>query len=693
MKKTLAIIFLFPFFTTLYANTYWEKINTLCGGNVSQIVEDSSGNLYTLVNSVYLYYSPNRGKNWIYQRKLPFYPLTMEIYNDTNLLIGESNGIYFSTDKGKSWNLLGLKGKTVYSIIVVGKDTIFAGTDVGIWVSFNAGNNWIPSGLSDYIISKIRISDNKTLYALLKNEKYLYYSTNLGKSWNFVEHFTSVENFFVAKDSNIFILTENLSRLYYTLDYGKTIVWEKTFASPVKDLYMYKDTNIVLTSKTLHYFTNTGELIIGISLDVFNIDSYNCLLVTKHKDIFVGSEINSIYYSKNLNHQFEIRNNGINQTTFNRIKDDIEGNIYYLNYNGKFLKSLDGGKTWDELKFDIDFNDFVIDKYKRIWLLGRGIFLSTDGGNTFKNLTLNFKEPTCNFLKIFNFDTIFASITHSTNYHPPIETFIFRSTSSGVYWTKITFPYIELYQPERFVFDSKCILYSGTIILYTSEDLGFTWRELKDFVPQITQIIVDKNDNLFVGTYSLGIYFSSDGGKTFEETNFPKFDTTLNTMCYDNNNNILFAGTNSGVYYTFANYPFKWYPLNEGLDCLDIISFAMDDSNHLYIGTNECGIYKTKFPTAYLHTNTTIKSEQNIELIPNPASNFATIQYFLKKSGYISFEILNIFGEKVLELDCGFQTEGLHFQNINLNRLSQGIYFVKIKSSTTMDYYPLTIIK
>ncbi len=101
--------------------------------------------------------------------------------------------------------------------------------------------------------------------------------------------------------------------------------------------------------------------------------------------------------------------------------------------------------------------------------------------------------------------------------------------------------------------------------IWKSTDAGQTWVNLFDDFPQIgvSGIAIDPNDSntLYVATgdddaadsYSIGVFKSTDGGQTWNETGLNPSNTNVNTLLNEitidpTNSNILWVGSSSGLF-------------------------------------------------------------------------------------------------------------------------------------------------
>ncbi|QEC67453.1 hypothetical protein FRZ67_09145 [Panacibacter ginsenosidivorans] len=144
-------------------------------------------------------YSNDKGKNWNYT--LNGFTPTASIDNAMTssgnaVLTGtHGDGVYASSNAGNSWSRIGtasnadtLSNSNVFATLVVNGNILLAGTcGNGLYRSTNNGATWtrIRNGLSQTsgflcIQSLAKTTDN----ILMGTDKGLYYSTDLGLSWN-----------------------------------------------------------------------------------------------------------------------------------------------------------------------------------------------------------------------------------------------------------------------------------------------------------------------------------------------------------------------------------------------------------------------------------------------------------------------------------------------------------------------------
>lgn len=79
-----------------------------------------------------------------------------------------------------------------------------------------------------------------------------------------------------------------------------------------------------------------------------------------------------------------------------------------------------------------------------------------------------------------------------------------------------------------------------------------------------------------------------------------------------------------------------------------------------------------------------VQTISNAHVFPNPASGNCTVSYQVARAGQVELSITDLSGRTVKSLENGYQSAGNHFQQINLDGLSSGMYFLQIISGTSI---------
>lgn len=82
-----------------------------------------------------------------------------------------------------------------------------------------------------------------------------------------------------------------------------------------------------------------------------------------------------------------------------------------------------------------------------------------------------------------------------------------------------------------------------------------------------------------------------------------------------------------------------------------------------------------------------------LQSFPNPAAHSATINYALKKAMTVQLELYNQLGERVAEMERGYESAGLHSAHFDMSGLTPGTYYVRLSTSGGAMTKPLLIAR
>ncbi|MFK7950694.1 MAG: zinc-dependent metalloprotease [Saprospiraceae bacterium] len=89
-------------------------------------------------------------------------------------------------------------------------------------------------------------------------------------------------------------------------------------------------------------------------------------------------------------------------------------------------------------------------------------------------------------------------------------------------------------------------------------------------------------------------------------------------------------------------------------------------------------------------TNDVEEEEPKVVIFPNPFNDYVNVKYQLTQSSDVFIDVYDITGRLLQRQDLGFQIQGEHQNQINLN-LSKGVYFVKLQ--TNYGFKTIKVIK
>ena len=283
-------------------------------------------------------------------------------------------------------------------------------------------------------------------------------------------------------------------------------------------------------------------------------------------------------------------------------------------YGDGVYKSEDGGKSWKNvgLKNSEHTGMIVVDPsnsdvvyvaaYGPLWSAGgdRGIYKTTDGGKTWKNILSVSEHTGCNEIHMDprNNNVLYATAHQRrrqgfTYISGGPESGIYKSTDAGVTWNKINkgLPEVDLGRIGMGVSPVNpdvlyCMVEAGDKKggTYRSTDRGASWERRGDLNTSgnyYVEIFCDPKDVDKLFSMDFFITVSADGGKSFK-TLGEKYKHVDNHALWINpkNTNHLLAGCDGGLYETFdyaANWEFK-----TNLPITQFYKVAVDNATPFY---------------------------------------------------------------------------------------------------------------
>ena len=182
-----------------------------------------------------------------------------------------------------------------------------------------------------------------------------------------------------------------------------------------------------------------------------------------------------------------------------------------------------------------------------------------------------------------------------------------------------------------------------------------------------------------------------------------------------NNDDIAFIGTEKGVYKTenFKSTNPSWSVYNTGIDVevpvfklgqqtkafktdtsvyynklgdeIQTVFPGVSNNGIIYAATHGLGMFIDKtYHTPLSDYNTGKKqiAEKSLKVYPNPTNGVITIEYALLSDEQVQLNIVDITGKVVLSNNIGNRYSGTHSEMLDCSNLSQGLYFVNLKTKT-----------
>lgn len=245
-------------------------------------------------------------------------------------------------------------------------------------------------------------------------------------------------------------------------------------------------------------------------------------------------------------------------------------------------KSTDGGKTWSHMGLDDTqcVGRVVIDPTNpdvvyiaavgHLWGPNseRGLFKTSDGGKTWNkvlfinddtgvtDVAIDPQSPTTLYAAAYER----RRTTWGFNGGGP-NSGVYKSTDGGANWTKLTTDLpntgdvgriaVAVYRKDpNIVYALIQNTKDGGV--YRSEDKGATWKKMGSEDPRpsyFSQIRIDPNNDLRIWMGGVNLYYSEDGGKTFNQQRVRDVHSDFHGIWIDpESSNFMLVGCDGGVY-------------------------------------------------------------------------------------------------------------------------------------------------
>jgi len=350
--------------------------------------------------------------------------------------------------------------------------------------------------------------------------------------------------------------------------------------------------------------------------------------------------------------------------------------VHFINQNTGFVcgitgldKSTNGGANWIKLNTpDNSFHDMSVINEDSIWIvrsesLTGGVFRTTNGG---LNWTQQFSGGTENPNKIYMYNSRIGFIKNYNN-----SSSLKKTTNGGDTWFGIT---NEGFADMYFV-DSLNGWRANDYVKKTT-DGGLTWiqQQLPQGINGQTIVwgmrsITKNNKDTLWGSYATvrfpnmsyrGILYRTTNGGNNWDYQIPDTSITIPAMY----NKIIFI--NNKIGWAYSN--------NSGI--------------HTITGGD------TLFYTGVTQTNTEVPNDYKLfQNYPNPFNPKTTIEYEIKRAGFITLVVYDILGKEMMTLVSQQQTPGKYLVDFPGVIFPSGVYFYRLTTDNYSETKRMMLIK
>ncbi len=591
-------------------------------------------------------------------------------------LISSFSGIYKSTNGGDTFSELldsGLiaawsgnarlsidpnNSNTIYASIQVGWFNTGTTTPAGIYKSNNAGANWSLINNQNITLYQGWYSHDFAINPLNNNEM-IYTGVDLWKSTNTGSSFTKKSDWsgwgfgeipFGEPNSSFNFLHGDIHAVYYHPLNNSVFI--------ATDGGIFKSENGEPPYTPLNGGLQTMQFYANMASSATNPDYF-----------MAGAQDNSTYEYRGTENWWRVIGGDGMSTAVNQSDDQI----VYGSWQGlNIMKSTNGGDSFFNAKPTLVSGDYsafsapyeLAPTNQEIMYAGaRYLYKSTnagsnwnatsgspvDGANMITNIAISYSNP----------DLIYVT-TSPDPFQGPSSAKVKKSSNGGQSFSTLSGLPNRIAKDIEFDPNDDNILYVtfsgfGTNHVYKTINGGDDWFAVDNGLPDLptNTVLIDpsNSDFVYVGN-DLGVFFSDNGGDSWEDFNEELPEAT---MVYDLN-------------YSPAN-------------------------NKVRIATHGHGIYQRDLVTeseVAVTENTNRKSKFSI--YPNPALDYTTIKLDVSNNQLISIYIINTQGKKIRRVFEGHVEQGLNTFSIDqLSDFASGHYLIQVKTSTGITSKQLII--
>lgn len=457
-----------------------------------------------------LFRSTDQGQSWARVGEL--FPDTLAA-TGTSLLAGTSSGVYRSTDGGQNWTPTLELSRWVNTLAVSGA-RIFAGTEEGIFVSVDDGKSWTLAnrGLPrpyEYkrgpSIEALAVS-GATLLAATASD--LFRSTDYGQNWQAVSFDLNVnvlaadsQQFWVGTDGGGVFLSTDRGQNWLAKNRGLTGQYLRSMTASGKHLYAQMDGGV---------FARNDDEANWKAVRVNEQGKASSLVVANGR-LWALSPRNELFVSTDEGQNWTPVKTGMERQSIYDIS--AVGPHLVLNIGGKRFISADGGASWTMMGLGgsvvgVEVTSFAVSGGR--WLAGtqgEGVWVSSDRGQNWTPLNRGLPSSGARA----------ASVTALAVSHEQV----FAMTSEGMF-------------------------------VLTGNEVQ--WKAVNQELPVETSVeaLAVSGANLLVGLRHKGVYFSPDGGRSWQPSGWRLPNPPTVTAFAVSPANI-FAATPKGVFRSADN--------------------------------------------------------------------------------------------------------------------------------------------
>lgn len=606
------------------------------------------GTFYVSAPNGGLWKTTNGGLNYVsLGEDLPQQPVGVVIVDQKNpnnifISLGEKEGwwqyglgVYKSTDGGVTWKATGLSWKLTDNKVLFGlemnpknSNILIAATNNGLYKTFNGGTNWIKLRNENFSDVKYHPTDTSIVYAAINDywgSCEILKSTDGGQNWNQVSSFATQKSFLklavtLAAPSYLGVNAsiDGAKKFFLSKDAGTSFKFISDMPENLVMCFSQQNADVMYCGYVVLYKSNDG----GVSWNKFthwhggteypeiHADHHYVATHPKQKqDLYFCNDGGVHKYDENTDKWTELVN-GLAITQFYKmavsnstpavlIGGSQDNGGYIRRSNGNWGNTNGGDAMWqliDPTNANIGYTEY--------WG-GTAVYRTTNGFYDLTEISVNVPgDPQGQWVTPFALNPKNPK-TFVIGYH---EVFVSHNRGNNFVALSKNLTGGEDKDLRNVVVspvDTNTILASYSNIVYHTRDYGKNWD--KTTVPlslDVTGIEFHPKDTNRIwitrgGLGTIKVMESKDRGKTWGNVTKNFVNTPALCATFDETSNLLFVGTDIGVFYTDVNN-FNWKYYGVGLPNTSVTDIDIHrPTRKMYISTYGRGFYSIELPECY----------------------------------------------------------------------------------------------
>jgi photosystem II stability/assembly factor-like uncharacterized protein len=383
------------------------------------------------------------------------------------------------------------------------------------------------------------------------------------------------------------------------------------------------------------------------------------------------------------------------------------GSVFRTSDNGNSWTEIDGG-TWWAIPQDTGFTS------KDIYGLfacsngagGTSLFASTAGPRTYRSI--NGDTNWTDAIGGISHHCINSFIHVDTSILVGTDSGVFLSTTYGTNWIGLKnelSPYgvYSLVATSNGI-NGPTLFASTTGGIFLSTNGGVNWTTVNTEAQSYRDLVAGHNEKGSVVLYAFsgdGVFCSVDSGANWTATNIvsPYPGTTI--VCLTMHDTILFAGTfEHGIFYS-TNGGKTWIDGNSSMGRRSVFKLVIVGANLFAAVSSDIASIRSvwrrplsEMPTGvgdkYEQNPTEFKLEQNY---PNPFNPMTCIPFSIPTKSFVSLKIYDLIGRVTATIISEEMLAGKYLKRWNADELPSGVYFCELRAGSLIEMKKLLLLR